>query len=63
VKESTDLSFHLVLFFCFELKLADQVHQFVPVEISFFRKFSSQWLKNLTAKIREMEGYCSLDFS
>src|SRR5579863_1197147 len=31
MKESTDLSFHLILFFCHHFKLPDQLHEFIPV--------------------------------
>ena len=31
MKESTDLSFHLILFFSHLFKLPDQLHKFVPV--------------------------------
>ena len=36
MKKPADLSFHLVFFLRHQFKLADQLHQFVPVEVGFF---------------------------
>jgi hypothetical protein len=38
MEKSTNLSFHLILLFSLQLKLADEIHQFVPVEVGILGK-------------------------
>src|SRR5436190_4028966 len=38
MKETADFTFHFILFFSDQLKLADELHKLIPIEISFFRK-------------------------
>src|SRR5688572_21354135 len=45
MKESADLPFHFVFLFCHQFKLTDKLHQLIPVEICFFRKFCSHRLQ------------------
>jgi len=45
MEKSADLARHFIHFFRFQFKLADQLHQFIPVQVGFFGEFSSHYTK------------------